>query len=69
MELIPLSEYAKMHGIARTTATQRAARGSFKTAQKIGNMWVIDKNEPYVDNRIKEGKYIGLERNRSKQGK
>jgi hypothetical protein len=53
-ELIPLTEYAKMHGITSVTARQRAARGSFKTARKMGRDWFIDKNEPYVDNRFKK---------------
>ncbi|WP_155522643.1 hypothetical protein [Anaerosacchariphilus polymeriproducens] len=53
-ELIPLADYARMHGITTATARQRAARGSFKTARKMGRDWVIDKNEPYIDNRKKE---------------
>ena len=55
-ELISLAEYAKMHGITGDTARQRAARGVFKTARKIGRNWVIEKNEPYVDNRFKKGR-------------
>lgn len=53
-ELIPLIEYAKMHNIASATARQRAIRGAFKTARKLGRDWFIDKNEPYIDNRFKK---------------
>ena len=53
MELISLVEYAKLNGIDSATARQRAIRGSFKTARKIGRNWVIDKNEPLIDNRKK----------------
>jgi len=53
-ELIGLTEYAKLHGITGDTARQRAARGVFKTARKIGRNWVIEKNEPYIDNRFKK---------------
>ena len=55
-ELISLIEYAKLHGITGDTARQRAARGVFKTARKIGRNWVIEKNEPYIDNRFKKRK-------------
>jgi len=53
-ELISLAEYAKMHSITNSTARQRAARGVFKTAKKIGRNWIIEKNEPYIDHRIKK---------------
>ena len=52
--LISLVEYAKLHGVTPDTARQRANRGVFKTARKIGRNWVIDKNEPYIDNRKKD---------------
>ncbi len=53
-ELISLAEYAKLHGVTPDTVRQRANRGVFKTARKIGRNWVIDKNEPYIDNRKKK---------------
>ena len=56
--LISLTEYAKLNGLDRSTVVQRAMRGSYKTARKVGNTYVIDKNEPHVDHRIKSGKYI-----------
>lgn len=52
--LISLAEYAKMHNVTPDTVRQRANRGVFKTARKIGRNWVIDKNEPYIDNRKKK---------------
>lgn len=52
-ELISLTEYAQLNGIDPATARQRALRGSYQTARKIGRNWVIDKNELHVDHRIK----------------
>ena len=57
-DYISLAEYAEMHNRTPATVRQKALRGGFKTARKIGRNWMIDKNEPYVDERIKSGKYI-----------
>ena len=62
--LIPLTQYAEKHGIALTTARQRAQRGSFASSVKMGRDWMIDSDEPLVDRRIKSGKYRGW-RNKS----
>ncbi len=58
MQMIPLKEYAEMHGKELSTVRQKAQRGGFKTARKIGRDWFIDKDEEYLDLRIKSGKYI-----------
>lgn len=60
-ELVDLKEYADMHGITRDTVKHNCQRGKYKTARKLGNQWVIDKNEPHIDNRVKSGKYIKKE--------
>ena len=57
---ISLAEYAVLHGIKGCTARQRVNRGSLKTAIKIGGNWIKNKNEPFIDGRIKSGKYIGF---------
>lgn len=54
--LISLKEYAARHGRAMVSVRQMAARGGFKTAQKIANVWVIDSEEPYPDHRRREQK-------------
>jgi hypothetical protein len=64
MPLISLAEYAAKHNRAHVSVRQRVLRGGFKTAQKIGRNWVIDSEEPYEDDRIKSGKYVGLQRKR-----
>jgi hypothetical protein len=56
-KLISLAEYAEKHGVAQVTIRNKALKGGFKTAQKIGRNWVIEEDEPYIDNRIKSGKY------------
>lgn len=56
--LISLAEYAALNMITHETARQRAKRGAYQTARKIGRNWVIDKNEPHIDHRVSSGKYI-----------
>ncbi len=51
MDLISFAEYAAMHNVVAATVRQKNLRGGFKTAQKIGRNWVIDRNEPYSDDR------------------
>ena len=53
---ITLKEWAIAHGIDPATARQRALRGSFETAEKIGNIWVIREDEELIDHRKKGGK-------------
>lgn len=49
--LISLGDWANNNGMDPATARQRAGRGAFKTAQKIGRNWVIDEDEKLVDHR------------------
>lgn len=55
-ELISLTEYAKMHGKNESSVRKKVLRGGFKTARKIGRNWVINRDEPYVDNRYRKNK-------------
>jgi len=57
MALISLAEYAEKNGRSARQMRQKAAAGGFETAQKIGRNWVIEEGEPYIDNRVKTGKY------------
>lgn len=57
-ELISLAEYARLNGIDPATVRQRVNRGAYRSARKIGRNWVIDKNEPHVDHRIRSGKHV-----------
>lgn len=52
MGLISVKDYAAKHGKSPITIRQSCHRGRFKTAQKIGRDWLIDENEPFVDNRF-----------------
>lgn len=45
--LISLTEYAALIGKEPSVVRKRAEKGFFKTAQKIGRNWVIDKDEFY----------------------
>ena len=55
--LISLAEYAQMHGKEVSGIRRNCINGGFKTAQKIGRNWVIDSEEPLVDQRVTSGKY------------
>lgn len=52
--LISLAEYAKRHGRNADSVRQKVLRGGFKTAQKVGRNWLIEEDEPYLDERMKE---------------
>ena len=52
-DYISLAEYASLHGKSVFSVRQKAQRGGFRTAKKIGRNWVIDRNEPYEDLRKK----------------
>lgn len=66
--MIPLIEYARVHGKDSSTARKMALSGGFKTATKLGRDWIIDPAEPWPDRRIKSGKYIGA-RHKSERSK
>ena len=55
-ELISLAEYSKLHGVTQDTIRPKVHRGVLN-AQKIGRNWVIDKDTPDIDNRVKSGEY------------
>lgn len=57
--LISLIEYAERLGNHPATVRKMAAAGRFETARKIGRNWVIEDAEPWPDNRLKSGKYVG----------
>ena len=51
-DLITLKEWAVRNGISPATARQKAGRGGFMTARKVGRDWMISASEPRTDNRI-----------------
>lgn len=51
--LIPLKEWAIRNGISPATARQKAGRGGFMTARKVGRDWMISAAEPRIDHREK----------------
>lgn len=58
--LISLSDYAQRHGKSPVTMRQKAQRGMLRTAVKIGKTWMVEEDEPCVDNRVKSGKYAKI---------
>lgn len=62
MDKITLKEYAERLGKDPVIVRQKAIRGGFNTAEKIGRDWFIDPDEPYTDRRIISGKYIGTKK-------
>lgn len=57
MAFITLKEYAERLGKNPIVVRQKAIRGGFQTARHFGRDWIIDEEEPYVDNRVKSGMY------------
>lgn len=56
--LIPLPEYAARTGKSPITVRQKCQRGNIPGAVKIGRDWLIPADAPYIDAKIKTGKYI-----------
>ncbi|SFR67752.1 hypothetical protein [[Clostridium] aminophilum] len=52
-DMIPLKDWAKMHDLSPATARQKALRGGFRTARKIGRDWMISAGEPNPDHRLR----------------
>ncbi|SDW78150.1 hypothetical protein SAMN05216391_11734 [Lachnospiraceae bacterium KHCPX20] len=52
-DMIPLKDWAKQWGISPATARQKALRGSFRTARKVGRDWMISASESNPDCRRK----------------
>lgn len=59
MAMITLKEYAARIGKDRAIVYQKYQRGGFKTAEKRGRDIWLDENEPYIDGRVKSGKFVG----------
>jgi hypothetical protein len=49
---ITITKYAARHNRSPVTVRQKALRGGFKTARRVGRDWLIDEDEPYTDNRL-----------------
>ena len=49
--LIPIKQYAKMHGIDPATVRQRILRGAMPGAVKLANSWFVPRDMPLIDNR------------------
>lgn len=60
--LIPIKEYAKIHGKDLSSVRQKCQRGGFSTAQKIGRDWFIDDAEEYSDRRKNDEQEVLFER-------
>ena len=56
MAYITLKAWAEREGIDPATARQKALRGGFKTATKVGRDWIIDEAEKRTDLRFKANK-------------
>jgi hypothetical protein len=52
-DLIPIKDWAKNHGLSPATVRQKAGRGAFRTARKIGRDWFISASEPNPDHRMR----------------
>lgn len=55
--MIALKDYADKIGKPYPLVYQKAVRGGFETAQKVGSRWVIEASEPWVDMRHRQARY------------
>lgn len=65
---VTVKEFANLNGILPNTVRQKILRGSLK-AVKVGRDWLIEKDAPYIDNRVKSGKYKDWRKNMKKVDK
>ena len=49
---VPDNRKQSRHSRAAATVRQKAIRGGFKTARRVGRDWLIDEDEPYIDERF-----------------
>ena len=68
MAYITLKEYAARHGKNPIIQRQKILRGTFP-AVKIGRDWMVDEDEPYVDQRIKTGDYVDWRKSKNNEKK
>lgn len=57
MAIISLKGYADKIGKPYPLVYQKAVRGGFETAQKVGSRWMIEASEPWIDMRAKAARY------------
>lgn len=50
-DLIPIKDYAAMHGINPATVRQRILRGAMRGAVKLAGSWFVPRDLPLIDNR------------------
>lgn len=65
MAMITLKEYCIRNGRNLQGSRIKAVKGGFKTAKKMGRDWFIDENEPYIDERVTSGDWVGYVRKRN----
>ena len=53
--LVPIKDYAEMHGISPATVRQRILRGAMPGSVKLAGSWFVPRNLPLTDNR-KDGR-------------
>jgi len=57
MELITVSEAAKLWGVTKRRVQAMCEKGQIKNAQRLGNMWVFPQNTTKpLDGRTKDAK-------------
>lgn len=58
MAMITLKEYAQRLGKPRNTVYRKYENGGLKTARKMGRDIWVDEDEPYIDARVRTGRYV-----------
>lgn len=57
LNLLPLTEYAALVGRSPVSVRQKCQRGAVPGAVKLGRDWLIPRDAPYDDRRVRTGRY------------
>lgn len=59
--MISITEYARRNGKSPVSMRQKAQRNMIRSAVKVGNIWMVDEDEPLIDNRYRDQKEMTWE--------
>lgn len=58
-DMVTIAEYAALIGKAPRSVRQKCQLGHMPGAVKIGRDWLIPRDAPYDDRRVRSGRYKG----------
>lgn len=67
IKYLSCKDYAEKVGVSPQTVKIKCLGGRLPGAIKVANRWLIPEDTPWVDLRVKSGKYIGVYRKRTNE--